>query len=486
MLTRRRFLSLAGSTIASAALPLMLRAASSTGKRNLLFIAIDDLRPVMGCYGGKAITPNLDKFSKTAAAFDRHYVQWPVCGPSRAAMMSGLRPNTSKVYQNREAWDISKKPEQWPTMSRYFSDQGHKTFSFGKIYHGKGIGDGYGWSERPWQPPCGWTCYVNYKYDGKSRDGKTDWRPAYEMYDGSDSMHGDFQTATQAMETMERSKDKPFCVFAGFYKPHLPFVAPKSYWDLYEGKDIERLKPLERPDDCVDYAYKYSELHSYGDQDDTLFSFDNRPDNKQALDLTRAYYAAVSFIDAQVGRLLKKLDELGLAENTAVVVWGDHGFHLGDQARWAKHTQFETDMRSPLMVRLPGVKHKTGRLHNFAETIDIYPTICEYLRLSAPKHLEGDSLIPAMSGKDKIGKKAAFTEYSPVHKKHNHLMIYTVRTEGYRYIQWRNPKDNNKIVEQELYDLQESSVETKNVVKDSAYKDVLRKHQDLIGAEFNF
>ncbi len=475
MLSRRKFLSLTSAVAAHLFFAPWLNASKNAQKRNLLFLAIDDLRPVMGCYGGKAITPNIDKFSASATTFSHHYVQWPVCGPSRAALMSGLRPDTSGVYQNSQANITSKHQDKWPAMSRYFYDNGYKTFSFGKIYHGKGVAKSYGWSEKPWNPPSAWTCYVNFK-----RKKKSSWRPAYEIYDGPDNLHGDYQTADKAIEKLEQNKNNLFCIFAGFYKPHLPFVAPKKYWDMYDHDKIERLKPMEMPAGVIDHAYKYSELHSYGDQKGSMFSKENRPDDEDAINLTHAYYASVSFIDAQIGRIFKHLDELGLSENTAVVIWGDHGFHLGDQARWAKHTQLENDMRSPLMIRLPGIEHKKQTLNNLVETVDIYPTVCEYLGLAAPKHLDGTSLVPVMTGKDKTGKEAAFSQYSPVPKEHSYLMIYSARTRHYRYIQWRDTNDNNKLIDEELYDLRDFPAETKNVVKEPEYKSALKNCRDIM------
>lgn len=480
MLTRRRFLSLASGTFSYLGVSRLLNASPKHDKHNVLFIAVDDLRPVLGCYGDKALTPSLDRFSQSAAAFHRHYVQWPVCGPSRATLMSGLRPDTHGLYGNGQAYRIADHPDTRPTMSLHFRNHGYRTLSFGKIYHGRGASPGCGWSQPPWHPPGGWTCYVKFKNPNK----RNVWRPAYEIYDGPDHLHGDHQTADKAIEAMKQNRDHLFCIFAGFYKPHLPFVAPKRYWDLYENKKIERLKPLDMPDGTVDYAYHYSEIWSYGDQKGTLFTKEKPPTHEQALNMTHAYYAAVSFIDAQIGRLLKCLDELDLSDSTAVVIWGDHGFHLGDQQRWAKHTQFEADMRSPLLIRLPGIKHKIGRLDTFAETVDIYPTLCHYCGISAPDHLEGDSLINTLLGKDVSAKRVAYSQYRPVAKQYNHLMIYTVRTPDYRYIQWRDTKNEYELVHQELYDLRTSPAEAANVYSIEEYQSVLQQCQELIGKGF--
>ncbi len=444
--------------------------AEAAPKNNVLFIAVDDLRPVLGCYGGQAITPNLDRLAETAAAFQHHYVQWPVCGCSRATLMSGQRPDTHRVYGNSGHAAIAQHPETRPTLPLHFKNQGYTTLSFGKLYHGKGNSPGCGWSQDAWQPPGAWTCYVEFD---PSRHKKGQWRPAYEIYDGLDHLHADYQTADAAIEALQQNKDRPFFICAGFYKPHLPFVAPKQYWDLYEDQTIEPLKPLAMPEGGVDHAYGYTELWAYGDQHGRMFSDGSRPDAAQTVALTRAYYASVSFTDAQVGRLLKQLDELGLRDNTAVVLWGDHGFHLGDQHRWGKHTQYETDMRSPLMVRLPGLDHRVGPLPALSETIDIYPTLCDFCRIPVPKQLDGESLLPVLTDPNAAGKAAAYSQYRPVPAESRHLMVYSMRTHDFRYIEWRDTRNNDRVVARELYHLRHEPVEMTNVVDDPQYRSAL-------------
>jgi arylsulfatase A-like enzyme len=446
-------------------------------KRNVLFIAVDDLRPVLGCYGGQAITPNLDRLAESAAVFQHHYVQWPVCGCSRATLMSGQRPDTHGVYSNHNASAIANRPESCPTLPLYFKSHGYTTLSFGKLYHGKGNSPGCGWSQPAWQPPGAWTCYVDFD---PSRLKKGQWRPAYEIYDGPDQLHADCQTADAAIKALEQNKDRPFLICAGFYKPHLPFVAPKRYWDLYEDRTITPLEPLTMPEGGIDHAYGYTELWSYGDQRGRMFSDDLRPDQAQTVDLTRAYYASVSHTDAQVGRLLERLDELGLRDNTAVVVWGDHGFHLGDQYRWGKHTQYEADMRSPLMIRLPGIEHQAGPLQPLVETIDIYPSLCEFCRIPVPGHLDGESLIPVLTDSNADGKPAAYSQYHPVPAESRHLMIYSMRTRDHRYIEWRDTREGQRIVGRELYDLRDQPWETRNVAADPPYRPALEACEALI------
>ena len=448
--------------------PLEARSSSPT-QPSVLLICIDDLRPVLGCYGGAARTPNLDRFSESAVTFQRHYVQFPSCGPSRACMMGGIRPNTLSLDGNAGAWAIASAPETRPTMPLHFRNHGYTTLSFGKTYHGKGIGRGFGWSETPWHPPCGWTCYVNVT----PPKTKGQYMPAFEIYNGPDRAHGDYHTADQAMAALEDNKDRPFFIAAGFYKPHLPFVAPKRYWDLYEHDQIKPLGPLTIPENALLHQYSFREICSYGMEEGTRFTPETMPTMAQARELIHAYYAAVSFNDAQVGRLLKKLDDLGLADKTVVVVWSDHGFHLGDQARWAKWTQFEADMRSPLMIRLPGKDRKPRSTHALVESVDLYPTLAHYCGLTLPAHLAGTSLLPLLTGKVDQVKEAAYSQVRTL-KKNSHLLAYSLRTPQYRYIEWRDTTRNCRLVDTELYDLGLLGVETRNVATDPAYEEALK------------
>ncbi len=448
--------------------------------RNVLLICIDDLRPVMGCYGGPAITPNIDRLAKSATVFTRHYVQWPVCGASRASMMSSLRPDSSKVYSNGGAFKIADRPETHPVLPLWFRNHGYTTLSFGKTFHGKS-GVRYGWSRQPWFPECGWSCYVDFPI---AYDHKWSWRPAYEIYEGEDSRHGDYQTATQAITALEDEKDGPFFIAVGFYKPHLPFVAPQKYWDQYEGRAVE-IRNEEFPEGAAGYMYDYAELHSYGLDEGVMVSSSRPPTAEQARDMKRAYLAAVSFIDAQVGRILDRLDQLGLSRNTAVVLWGDHGFHLGDHARWAKHTQFENAMRSPLIARFPDPESAggriTGRINSaLVESIDIYPSLCDYSDIESPAHVEGASFVAIAQGIVENGKTAAYSQINPVGKRNRHLMAYSVRTDDFRYVEWRDTKDRYKNVSRELYDHRLDPHESRSVAGDSDYEAVLKEHAQLL------
>ncbi len=450
----------------------------TAAQKNVLLLCIDDLRPVMGCYGGAAKTPHMDRLAESAAVFTRHYNQWPVCGPSRASMLGGLRPDSTGIYEIGDSWQITKRPDTHPTMPQYFMDHGYKTLSFGKVYHGKGVGKGYGWSEEPWK--LDWTCYVDFNYvEGKESKGK--YRPAYEMYDGPDALHNDYQTADKVIRALEENKDRPFFIAGGFYKPHLPFVAPQKYRNLYSEEEIAAIGPKDIPKGAGEYMYNWTEIDSYGDAEGNLFSGDNGVGEKETLNMIRAYYACVSFIDAQVGRILHALEQNGLAENTAVVIWGDHGFHLGDHGRWAKHTQFDQAMRCPLMVRLPGHHKVKGETQAIAESLDIYPTLCDFAGIEIPDFVEGESLVPVIEGQWE-GKAAAFSQIRPVNRKkpESRVMAYSVRTKDFRYVEWRGLENPSDVVWRELYDHRKDPEETVSVLDNPEYADVVKIHEKLV------
>lgn len=449
----------------------------ANGHKNVLLICIDDLRNVLGCYGGKAKTPHLDALAKRGTAFKRHYVQWPVCGPSRASMLSSLRPDTTGIYEIKASWKIAKKPSTQPTLPLTFKNHGYNTLSFGKVFHGKGASDGYGWSQTPWK--LDWTCYVNFK----PSKTKHNWRPAVEIYNGPDAMHNDYKTTNKVITALEENKNNPFFIATGFFKPHLPFVAPKKYWDLYSEDEIKRLSPTMLPEGAANFMFRWSEIHSYGLKEGQLFENEQSISREHARTMIHAYYACVSFIDAQVGRLLKAIDKKGLTESTAVVVWSDHGFHLGDHGRWAKHTQFEKAMNSPLIVRLPGYQVRTGISKAIVESIDIYPTLCEYAGINIPKSVEGKSFLPTIKG-DSFGKKTAFSQIRPVNKKKYNLMAYSIRTKYYRYIEWREPEKNNQVIWEELYDHRRDPSGNINVAENSKYKKVVERHQKMILSQY--
>ncbi len=416
--------------------------------------------------------------------------------------MSGQRPRTHGGFEVSTATlYVCSKPDTAPTLPYYFKQNGYETQSFGKLYHSIVNYPGAGWSIPPWTPNLHWSYYVN------SVPAKTDgqYQPAIEIYQGPSSLHGDYQITSKVIQALKTTGGKPFCIFAGLHKPHLPFVAPQKYWDLYRNIKIHPLEPTAAPLNSYKDCYRYTELWSYGLESKkgrkTLYSAARPPNPNQTLDLTRAYYACVSFADAQVGRLLDTLKELGLEDSTAVVLWGDHGFHLGDQERWGKNTQFETDMRSPLMIRLPGTTLRPGASDALVETVDIYPTLADYCDLPIPPHTEGVSLVPIISGEKNKVKTSALSEFLPFQGPFDRLpnltqdasttdipyrlpfMIYSLRNDNYRYIQWRDRNQKMKVVREELYDLRNTEYETTNIAGLPSHSAELQKLRNLMKSE---
>lgn len=453
--------------------------ASTQEPKNVPLLCVDDLRSVIGCYGGSAKTPHLDKLAKSSAVFTHHYNQWPVCGPSRASMLGGLRPDSTGIYEIGDSWKIAKRPETHPTLPKYFKDNGYRTLSFGKIYHSPGHGEGFGWSEKPWK--LNWDCYVDFEYEGKGK--KKSWRPAIEIFKGPESKHNDFQTADQVIAALEENREKAFFIAGGFFKPHLPFVAPKAYRDLHSEDEIRRIEPFELPNGAANHMYAFSEISSYGLTEGKLIAGDASIGRKQARRLIHAYYACVSFIDAQIGRILGAVEMNGLAANTAIVIWSDHGFHLGDQERWAKHTQFEQAMSCPLIIRLPGRQAIAGETKAIAESVDIYPTLCDFAGLLIPEFVEGESLVPVLEGKWE-GKEVAYSQIRPVKRRNPDLMAYSIRTRNFRYVEWREPDNGNQIFSRELYDFREQLSEVENIAADPRYGTILSDHSRLVANGF--
>ena len=447
----------------------------SAEPKNVLLLCVDDLRNVMGCYGGAAKTPHLDRLAKTAAVFNRHYIQWPVCGPSSASMLGGLRPDTTGIYEIGDSWKISKRPDTHPTLPRYFRDHGYRTLSFGKIYHQKGTSaQGTGGAKNRGSS-IGPATLISNTPTGRKASGV----PPSRFTMAPTPCTPITRPPPKSSKPSSRTRIEPFFIAGGFFKPHLPFVAPQKYWDLYSDEETKLIAPYARAEGAADFMYSFAEISSYGVERGKLFSDDSDVGRKSKRRMIHAYYACVSFIDAQIGRILEALETSGLAETTAVVIWSDHGFHLGDHDRWAKHTQFEHVMRCPLIVRLPGKQKVTGLTDAIVESVDLYPSLCEFAGLPVPSFVEGESLLPILAGKSN-GKEAAFSQIRPVNRKKRDLMAYSVRTDNYRYVEWREPSNNNAIVWRELYDHRNDPAEAVNVIEHPKHSKAIRGLERLV------
>jgi arylsulfatase A-like enzyme len=461
MLSRRSFLS--ASAVAAAA----RLAAASKARLNVLFIAVDDMRPDLGCYGNSYVrTPNLDKLAARGMTFTRAYCQQAVCSPSRTSLLTGRRPDTTRVYELRT--HFRKNLPDVATLPEHFKNNGYVTTGLGKLFHG-GLDDPRSWSIPSWTPgsPAAWNTPENASHaeaqwkrvrdNGLRMEAPRTTRqqrgPAWAMPDVADNELADGKTADTAIRALGELKGKQFFLGAGFLKPHLPFIAPKKYFDLYP-KEKVRLVDYPLPPKGVPQIamHNFGELRYYSDIPE-----EGAVPEEKALELVRAYYAALSYTDAQIGRVLDELDRLGLRENTVVIVWGDHGYHLGDHGLWNKHTNFERAVRVPMIVSVPGQKNAGKKSPALTEFVDIYPTLAEVCGLARPEGLEGISFAPLLDRPNRQWKTAAFSQYP----RGKGAMGYSMRTERYRYTEWRIPGSDERPVE--LYDYQTDPDEKVNL-----------------------
>ncbi len=439
-------------------------------KPNVLFIFVDDLRPELGCYGANYIkSPNIDKLAASGVLFTHQFVQVPTCGASRCSILTGMLPKTTGHLSNEACRTyISGKSEtdQPETFIHHLRRNGYYTVGIGKISHYvDGLLYGYNdpvgteyelphsWDEMLFNPAkweTGWNAFFGYA-DGENRQSMKAQVKPYEMVNVDDIGYPDGYTAELAIQKMSElaKKDKPFFLAVGFFKPHLPFNAPKKYWDMYDESKIP-LSPNPFIPENVNKAslHNSSEFNGYqlGDEDATL----NGPvSDAYARKIRHAYAACVSYSDAQIGKLLNKLNDLDLDENTIIVLWGDHGWHLGDQLVWGKHTIFERALNSALIVKVPDQK-KGKRIDQVVSSIDIYPTIVDLCGLQMPIKTDGKSLLPLL--------KNPLTKWDNI--SYGYFMNgISMRTERYRLTKYFRKAEPTI----ELYDHQTDPNETRNI-----------------------
>lgn len=457
---------------------------------NVLFIAVDDLRPELGCYGEPVKSPHIDQLASEGTLFERAYVQVALCMPSRISMLTGLRPETTKsvdftVRMRKALPDVV-------TLPQHFKNNGYHAAGFGKIFHND---DKASWSEPLYKSGRNEDDYhtefgrqvlkwikedhrrLTYVWDLGDGVTKTK-RPGglpWEAPDVPDNAMRDGMIADAAIAKMREVKDKPFFLAVGFHKPHLPFIAPKKYFDLYDPMKIEPAENPYPPKGAPKYAtYNWNDLrHYYGIPDIGPVS------PIQARELKHAYYACVSYTDAQIGRVLKQLDDLGLRDRTVVVLWGDHGWQLGEHGMWDKHSNYETSTRVPLIIRMPGFK--PARTRALVESVDIYPTLCELAGILVDDSLEGHSLTPLLRNPDTQIKDAAFSQYQrviPGYGKISRGMGYSMRTDRYRLTEWRVPGTDFR--EYELYDHHTDPGENVNIANEPGNKVLMKKLKERL------
>jgi len=438
---------------------------------NVLFFAVDDLRPEINASGNKVIkTPNLDRIAARGTTFDRAYCQQAVCSPSRSSLMTGRRPDATRVW-DLETHFRTALPDA-VTVAQYFKNHGYHSQGMGKIFHG-GFDDAPSWSV-PWETPKApqYATAEAQKLQASNVDKRGRGRgPAYESADVSDDTYTDGKTARLAAKTLGELKQsgKPFFLAVGMAKPHLPFVAPKKYWDLYDPAKIY-VPPFQKlPAGAPGFVgHSNGELRSYAGMPK-----DGVVDDATARTLRHGYYAATSYMDAQVGLVLDALEKEGLADNTVIVLWGDHGWQLGEHGLWHKHTNFELAARAPLIISAPGQKAVGRKSLSLAEFIDIYPTLADVCGLPKPKDVEGVSLRPVLDDATAKVRPVAISQY-PRSDAGKSLMGYSIRDDRWRLTLWRDRKDN-VIHATELYDEVGDPHETVNVAAKPEHAEVIAR-----------
>ena len=457
-------------------------------KPNILFIAVDDLRTELGVYGNTQIkSPNIDKLASEGLTFNRAYCQQPICMASRASLMAGVRPDTLDIYN---CASLEEDAPEILTLDQHFENNGYKIWAAGKIYHHsidhevqladayknvetKQVGRGYLSTE---------SIKIVGEYDQWYRENRNQSGggrgPAYEGADVPDNAYHDGKMTDMAIEELARLKnsEEPFFMAVGYKKPHLPFNAPKKYWDLYDADEIKPADNPYHPENVSEYFnYNFGELRNYYG----IPKGNNAFSDTLNKNLKHGYYACVSYIDAQIGRLLKSLEESGLDENTIVILWGDHGWKLGEHDMWCKHTQFHIDNHVPLILKVPG--QTSARTDALVEFVDIYPSLCELAGLELPGHLQGTSFTPLVDNPNKEWKEGAITYWPESNRTDPEKVImgYTVQTDRYRYTEWIK-ESTGELLGIDLFDHKNDPDENKSIASDPENEELIKKLSELL------
>lgn len=476
-LTRRGFL---GSALGGVVAANQTR--THTQRPNVIFVSIDDLRCELGCYGRAWMrTPNIDRLARSGVTFANAYCQIAVCSPSRTSVMTGLRPDQTKIYDLRT--HFRKHLPDAVTLPQHFKEGGYLTTGFSKIYHlgnhtPGGLDDPASWSEPSWHPggprwgtrACrsqatehqfelkrqNWTCDIALAGVSPGKPGATWEVPAVESMDLPDDRFTDGQTTDAVLNALDSLGQRPFFLGVGYLNPHLPFNAPRRFFDLYPAGSERLPRNPKPPSGAPEFAlHNWGELRQYSD-----IGWQGDLPEPKARELIRGYCAATSFVDAQVGRLMEGLEKRRLLDNTIVVLWGDNGYHLGEHGLWCKHSNFEEATHVPLIIRLPGGESGGTRVEAPVELLDIYPTLCDLAGLSVPAALAGRSLAPLCRGLRESQDRIAWSQFPRVVRGKGEVMGYSLRSSRYRYTEWRYGRE---VRARELYDYREDPYESVNL-----------------------
>lgn len=477
-------------------------------KPNILFISIDDLRPTLGSYGDTTvISPNIDQLAAEGMTFRQTFTQVAVCAPSRASLMTGLRPDSTRV------WHLGDKFREinpnTVTMPQYFSKFGYHTVNLGKIFHNY-MPDSISWDEpdlRParykqkdWLKRDGETFYISEEVNASQkikRDSLLKLRPiryadgwntgpAWEAEDVHDSMYYDGAQNELTKKTLTRiaKMDKPFFMGLGYFRPHLPFAVPKKYWDLYDPNEIPLASnpniPINAPGHTMNSMYELRHYDGFNKIGHPESSFRMSADTTRIL--KHGYYASVSYVDALLGNLVAHMKKIGIYENTIIILWGDHGWKLGDHNSWGKMTNYNIDLQVPMIIRYPNQNNRGAETFAITELVDMFPSLCELAGLETPDYMQGTSFVPLIENPERPWKSAAFSQFHrrPKHSADgNRYMGYSINTSEYHYIEWYtwNTKTGTRGVlkSKELFDRENDPHETVNVAADPKFSKVVQK-----------
>lgn len=465
-------------------------------KPNILFVSIDDLRPTLGAYGDTiAITPNMDQLASEGMTFRQTFTQVAVCAPSRASLMTGLRPDSTRVWHlGNKFRDIN---PNTVTMPQYFSKFGYHTVNLGKIFHNY-MPDSTSWDEpdlRPakylrkdWLKRDGETFYISEEINTsqiKKRDSLLKLRPvryadgwntgpAWEAANVHDTMYYDGAQTELAKKTLTRlsKKNKPFYMGLGYFRPHLPFAAPKKYWDLYDSEKIPLAinpnVPVNAPGHTMNSMYELRHYDGFNEIGHPESSF--RMDEDTSRKLKHGYYASVSYVDALLGNLISHMKNIGIYENTIIILWGDHGWKLGEHNSWGKMTNYNIDLKVPMIIRYPNQKNRGAQTFEITELIDMFPSLCELAGIKIPDYMQGTSFVPLIEEPKRPWKSAAFSQFHRRPKSSadgNRYMGYSINTKKHHYIEWYtwDPKTGTRgtLKSTELFDRENDPYETVNI-----------------------
>lgn len=457
--------------------------AANVRKPNVLFIAVDDLNNHLGCYGNKLVqSPNIDRLAASGVRFDRAYCQFPLCSPSRVSLLTGLRPDTTRIYDLQQDFRKGTNIPNVVTMPQLLGSNGYYVARVGKMFH-YGVPGQIG--TRGLDDPLSWDLAIFPRGRDKDEEDKVTNlnrgednpnrnpnrpRPTNQLgaalawyeSEGGDEEFTDSLVADEAIRLLEKSKDKPFFLGVGFYRPHVPWIVPKKYFELYP---LEKLSlPFNPPNDRDDIppGALWVKKPNYGRTDEEL---------RGAI---RAYYASVTYVDKQIGRVLDTFDRLKLSDNTIVILWGDHGWHLGEHGNWQKQSLFEESARVPLIIRAPGAKGNGRSSSRIVESLDVYPTVAEFCGVKPPKNLAGKSLLPLLKNPAKSWDRPAYTQTRRGNT-NDFFMGYTVRTDRWRYTEWDGGRRGA-----ELYDHETDPREFTNLASNAPYARTVKDMKKLL------